>query len=299
MDKLQWCRENAPEAIRNESDELILITMETAWNDYCREHDVVSDTSTLNEINSDMDYMVTTLVSAFGDKLAFKGGYMLTKLIPDQARQTTDIDFSIQKSELYSDLQNTMRTIGDRFVAEGRISRYTVKDEIREFMSGGMDMYNAEGKKVLGIDVGWHDVTYGTTRTTIDIGDVRAFTIERMISDKVSAILSKKRFRRPKDIYDLYCITNCFDFNTSLVNDFILKRTGGAGADWGNFPFNETVLREYRKAYMSLRLSSIYRGHELPKPDFDAVMERFSTIYQGLRYLLKTPTWDHTKGMFV
>lgn len=251
-----------------------------------------------NEINSKMDYMVETLVRVFGDKLAFKGGYMLTKLMPNTARQTTDIDFSIGDSKLYHDLLKTMETIGNHFVDEGYISSYKIKDEIREFMSGGMDMYSSTGEKILGIDIGWHDISFGVTTTKIDICELSAFMVERMLADKITAILSRKRFRRPKDIYDLYCISNCFDFNTSLINEFILKRTQGAGADWNNFPFKEEIIVEYKKAYDKLILTSMYKNVSLNKPDFYEVMKRFNTICEQL-LKNKESFWDYKKGVFV
>lgn len=203
---------------------------------------------------------------------------MLTKLIPETARQTADIDFSIQDSELYQELISVMKRIGEEFIERGFIVSYTIKDVLERYRSGGMDMFDETGRKVLGIDIGWHDITFGTTTTTISIGDINAFTVERMLADKITAILSRKRFRRPKDIYDLYCITNCFDFDVNAVNDYILKRTEGAGAEWQNFPFNSVVLNEYKKAYDSLSLDSIYKDTKLPKPDFNDVINRFNSI---------------------
>lgn len=302
MTKLEWCKENAPDSIQELSDSEILCYMSDAYERFCANEslDVPIDSTELNSINSDMDFMVTVLTRAFGDKLAFKGGYMLTKLLPKYARQTTDIDFSIQKSELYKDLITVMHKIGDAFIDRGVIASYIVKPEVQQRKSGGMDMYDEHGSKILGIDIGWHDISFGTTTTCIDIEDVRAFTVERMLADKITAILSRKRFRRPKDIYDLYCITNCFDFDANVVNEFILKRTEGVGADWQNFPFNEKVITEYEKAYNKLQLNSIYTETRLNKPDFELVLKRFDCICNTLKHsnLLQT-FWDHTKGTFV
>ena len=301
MTKLEWCRSNAPEALRNLSDDEVLELMESSFQQFGK--DFVDDDESYesveyNAINSDMDYMVITLVRTFGDKLAFKGGYMLTKLIPDTARQTTDVDFSIQSSDLYAELIDTMHVIGKHLCQKGSISNYTVKEEIRPYMSGGMDMYDADGRKVLGIDVGWHDITFGTTTTTIDVCELRAFEVERMLADKVTAILSRKRFRRPKDIYDLYCITNCLDFNANKVNEYIMLRTEGQGADWRNFPFTEDVIREYEKAYNKLSLNSIRAGVTLDRPDFSDVLERFSVICRRLLNVESKPLWNAQRGWF-
>ncbi|MCM1215066.1 MAG: nucleotidyl transferase AbiEii/AbiGii toxin family protein [Lachnospiraceae bacterium] len=302
MTKLEWCRAHAPDAIRNLPDDELLTLMESAYNsEYIDKNISLHDMESVeyNPINDMMDYMVLTLVREFGDKLAFKGGYMLTKLIPESARQTTDIDFSIQTSALYQQLIQTMRAIGDHFIFESLISHYNIKEEIRGFMSGGMDMYDDSGAKVLGIDVGWHDISFGTQLTSISVGTVRAFSVERMLSDKITAILSRKKFRRPKDIYDLYCITNSMSFNAILVNEYIVKRTNGAGADWKNYPFSDDVLREYGKAYNSLKVHSIFKDRSVRKPDFDAVMCRFDTVCDKLLHPSFEFIWDPKAGVFI
>lgn len=300
MTKLEWCRDNAPNSIKELSDAEVLEYMSSAYEKFCEDEKIVVEerTADLNDINEQMDIMVTVLTRAFGDKITFKGGYMLTKLMPKYARQTTDIDFSIQSSELYKDLLVVMDRIGKSFVEKGFIAKYTIKPEVKQRMSGGMDMYDANGGKVLGIDIGWHDVTFGTTLTNINVGTVKAFTVERMLADKITAILSRKRFRRPKDIYDLYCITNCFDFDANLVNEYILRRTDGAGADWNNFPFSPEVLREYEKAYDKLSVQSIVKDNVIHKPDFDAIMERFNVICLGIQTADNKHLWKHIEGYF-
>ena len=300
MTKLEWCKANAPEALQSLEDTKLLEMMDSSYQRFCKNStvEVTINGKELNECNNYMDYMVEILVATFGNLIAFKGGYMLTKLIPNCARQTSDIDFSIADSDLYKELINTMITIGEKFISEGYINHYTIKDTISKTMSGGMNMYDNNGKKVLGIDVGWHDLSFGLTTTTIDIGSVNAFSIERMLSDKITAILSRKRFRRPKDIYDLYCITNCFDFDCNKVYDYILKRTNGTGADWCNFPFNESTLIQYERAYMSLRLISITKGEELERPPFRNVIERFYTICNRLVNIGTEPIWNHNDFMF-
>ena len=66
--------------------------------------------------------------------------------------------------------------------------------------------------------------------------------------------------------------------DANKVNEYILYRTQGVGADWQNFPFNEIVEREYRHAYDSLRLDSIRQGVKLEHVEFDLAYKRFNTI---------------------
>lgn len=303
-EKLAWCIEHAPDAIKKLSDTEILDYMSSSYDKFCEDNKttsvdsmIVEDTSETS-ITSMLDEMALVLSRLFGDRLAFKGGYMLSKMMPSVARQTADVDFSIQTSDIYASLIDAMNNIGDHFVKKGYIDHYVVKDTVQPKRSGGMDMYNANGSKVLGIDVGWHDLTFGTTTTCIDIGEVRSFTVERMLADKVTAILSRKRFKRAKDIYDLYCITNCFDFDANLVNDYILKRTEGVGAEWQNYPFNETVSREYARAYDALVVKSVKTSVQLDKPEFDVVLKRFYTLCNKLLYMSTKSHWRHDSRTF-
>lgn len=303
-EKLAWCIEHAPDAIKKLSDTEILNYMSSSYDKFCEDSKttsvdkmVVEDTSETS-ITSVLDEMALVLSRLFGDRLAFKGGYMLSKMMPEVARQTTDVDFSIQTSDIYASLIDAMNHIGEHFIEKGYIKNYIVKDTVQPNRSGGMDMYAADGSKVLGIDVGWHDITFGTTTTNINIGEVRAFTVERMLADKVTAILSRKRFRRPKDIYDLYCITNCFDFDANLVNDYILKRTEGVGAEWQNYPFNETVVREYEHAYNLLVVKSVETSVPLVKPSFEFVLDRFYLLCSRLLHPTDEMVWDHERLTF-
>ena len=300
MNKLEWCRANAPDAIKDAHDTELLEYMESSWEKFAPKESLQNESIvSLNEINSNIDSMVLTLLRIFGNESVFNGGYMLKKLIPDCARQTQDIDFSAQSSELYQSLINTMIAVGTRFVKAGIISNFKIRQTIVPHYSGGMDMYSASGAKILGIDVSWSDTLLGTTKTIIDIGEVSAFEIERMLADKISAILSRKRFRRPKDIYDLYCITNCFDFSVIKVNTYLKMREIECGVDWDNFPFNDKILVEYNKAYQALRLDSIVRNRQLDKPLFNDVMTRFINIVKGLRRDSDYVTWSSEKERFV
>ena len=302
MTKLEWCRTNAPDAIKNLPDDQLLELMEQAFNSIgINEIDQAEFESVeynLNNINNHLDYMVLELVRVFGNTLAFKGGYLLTKLIPDKARQTTDIDFSINNSDVYEKLKDELITISLYFINLGVIDDYKVKEEVLERKSGGVDFYK-DGRKILGVDVGLHRTNYGTRHWNLDIGTLSGFEVERMLADKISAILYRKRFRRPKDLYDLYCISESFDFKVDKVRKYILLRTDGLGADWDNYPFSEEVQREYKKAYDKLILDSIYQGIKLGRPSFEIVIERFNIIADCIKFESNLTTWKFECKHFV
>lgn len=240
------------------------------------------------------DYIALELAREFGNKLAFKGGYMLTKIMTETARRTVDVDLSILTDEIYDDIKTRLTAICEKFMADGIIDRYTVKDEIKERMTGGADMYK-DNIKVAGVDVGWHSLAYGISLYSINDTDVRGFSIERMLSDKITAILSRKRFRRPKDLYDIHAISSSFDINVAEVMNCIKMREqhSGIAIEWENYPFDEVIIKEYKKAYNKLIVESVYLGRVIEKPTFEEAFERFSIIVECL--LRDTEcTWNHS-----
>ena len=297
MNKLEWCRANAPDAIKDAPDDELLEYTESSWEKFAPKESLRNESIvSLKEINSNIDSMVLTLLQIFGNESAFNGGYMLKKLIPDCARQTQDIDFSAQSSELYQSLINTMIAVGTRFVKAGIISNFKIRQTIVPHYSGGMDMYNDSGAKILGIDVSWSDTLLGTTKAIIDIGEVSAFEVERMLADKIAATLSRKRFRRTKDIYDIFCITNCFDADLNKIRNYLEIRNADVTVEWENFPFSETVINELGKAYGRLVLEAIYSNTILEKPEFSSILGRFNAICLDVLDKEKT-IWSSKDGM--
>ena len=302
MTEIEWCRVNAPTLWKDLSDEELIKKMHQQYMSLNFDASAESFESVEfdpSDINQCLDYMVLELNREFGNKLAFKGGYMLTKLMKTRARQTSDIDFSILSNEIYESIKTKLVAISEHLLALGVIDSYKIKETIQPTMSGGVDMYK-NGVKLLGADVGWHDISYGTVIRNLDVGSLNSFEVERMLADKITAILSRKRFRRPKDIYDLYCISETMTFDAYKINSYILKRTEGKGADWHNFPFSDDIIREYEKAYNSLKLVSAYSGEELVRPDFESVLDRFNEI----AYRVKGPDfiyhiWDVDRKCFV
>ena len=263
--------------------------------------DVIPNSVEYDKYDNDQyyDYIALELAREFGNKLAFKGGYMLTKIMAETARRTVDVDLSILSDEVYDDIRSRLKAICEKFLSEGVIDSYEVKPEVKPSMSGGCSMYK-DGKKIMGVDVGWHDLSYGITVHDTPVGRLRGFEIERMLADKISAILSRKRFRRPKDIYDVCMIMHSFSFNTEKIKLYIQKREehSGVETEWCNFPFSETILKEYGRAYDSLKINSVYKNRVISKPEFRYAYDKFSTLVTNLLAENALPIWDYAMQIF-
>ncbi len=223
-----------------------------------------------------MDYIVQTITNELGAKnLAYKGGYILNKRIPN-IRKTFDVDFSIANRELYEDVKHVLHDLGDFFVSQKVIESYRVKDYVNETKSGGIK-FKREGYE-LGVDVGLHPLAIGITSLTLEFGEVFAFSIERSIADKIAVLCSRKRFRRVKDLYDIYMMIRHFNVEGKLLCECLELRQ----VEWNEYPDDEETLTQLAFAYHKL---NIYRGDSMismMKPEFEEVMILFSIFCKPL-----------------
>ncbi|MCM1172519.1 MAG: nucleotidyl transferase AbiEii/AbiGii toxin family protein [Clostridium sp.] len=244
-----------------------------------------------NPTNQDMlDYMVLVIARYVSCDKAFKGGYMLNQLLPSESRMTHDADFSIAKKEDYDEIKNILVKIAQKFKKNGLIKTYKVKDEITETSSGGIDIYDMQGVKILGVDVGLHDISWGVKSYDFKIVTSKAFEVERMLSDKVTAITTRKRFRRTKDLYDVFVITSNFDFDYKKLQQYVAMHDT---VQWENLPFSEEILVQYEHAWDKLILTNML-GENLNKPAFNIVLKRYYDIAMSLKYDEIHEKWQHT-----
>lgn len=238
-----------------------------------------------------LDYIMLFICERIDIKIpVFKGGYVLTKLIPDVARATEDIDFSISEARQYEDLKMVLDDLGKNLMQLDIIDSYEIKPTIGERSSGGITM-NMPTNKNLKIDIGWHDLSYGVTNWKWEGFECNRFEIERMLADKISAIFSRKRFRRTKDIYDFYVLTNNFDVSMKKLIEYINSR---GLIDWNADPFRVEVVEQYAIAYDKLIVTTI-EGEEIKKPELNNILSRLKEFVDNYDEL---KVWKHVSREF-
>jgi len=214
--------------------------------------------------DSVLDYIVFVITMRLGlENIAYKGGYILNKLIPN-TRKTYDVDFSIARKELYEDIKIVLGEIGNILISKGIIDNYKIKDDISETSSGGIKFIK-DNTTILGADVGLHSLGYGITSIRLDFIDVNRFAVERSLSDKISVICSRKRFRRVKDLYDTYMLISLYNINGNILTECLSHRD----VNFELMPIDETVIVQLKNAYNKLTLGSPER--DSLKPDFKEV----------------------------
>lgn len=255
--------------------------------------EVTKDSSNLEVL----DFIVLYVCTHIQQHFALKGGYALSKLL-EFPRATKDVDFSIEIQEDYDKFKTVLVDIGEILIDKGFITSYDVKDTISTTMSGGIK-YKRDGVEVLGVDIGLHQLRSGVGKVDIGFAETNMFKPERMLADKISAILSRKRFRRVKDIYDVYCITNTFDLDYKLLKELTDLRMEGQEGNWENIPFNEMVLVQYAHAWDKLKLVEMITDEPMKKPAFDEVIARFYKLTRPLKYNDTVKSWSSTHGRWL
>ena len=239
-----------------------------------------------------LDYIMIFLCERINIEYSyFKGGYVLTKLLPEEARSTQDIDFSISEISQYEDIKIVLKDLGETLLNAGIINKYEIKPVITKESTGGIKMTPIDRTSNIKIDIGWHDLSWGVQSWNCLGFNCKRFEVERMLADKISTIYSLKRFRRIKDIYDVYILTNNFDVDFKKLADYISKRNT---IDWNENPFDIIVLTEYGKAYNTLNIKST-KGFNINKPAFSVVVERLKCLMSKYG---QNVIWNHMTKEF-
>lgn len=242
-------------------------------------------------IDAYLDYIFTVLVRYLGVYSVFKGGYILNKRIP-RARATTDIDFSISNKTDAGHVYQVLKEIGEVFVTKGAAEDYTVQENISETSSGRLKITLQDGTQV-GVDVGLHDLSYGVQEYQDAEMKYKVFSVERSLADKISVFMSYKRFRRIKDLYDIYVFSKHCDIDYELLRQCVEKRC--SDIDWNMIPFTDNIVEQVVRAWSKLDLVRI-AGPGKVHPDFSAVeaLDRFYEIVGPLKqYDREIKRWKH------
>lgn len=158
---------------------------------------------------------------------AFKGGYVLSKALPN-IRRTGDIDITILNEHTFELATANLRSYLDSLVSNGYIWGYKFKApkiEGTRNISGGVKLYakrdeNSPKWVLCGIDMSIHPLDNGVE---LSVDGYPQYTKEHMLSDKVSALYGSERnvLRRIRDVLDIYLIlsiSNRLDFRLFYCN---------------------------------------------------------------------------------
>ena len=153
-----------------------------------------------------MDKIAVTVINCLHDKhsFSFKGGWVLSKIYPNDFRRTCDVDMSIINKSIFDDLKVKLEELCENLISIGEIHNYKITEPNPDRKrSGGVKMFrltpNGIRYKASGLDVSVKDLSKGVSLLKIGIP---IFTFERMMSDKLKVLFSSSCVRRVKDVFD-------------------------------------------------------------------------------------------------
>lgn len=146
-------------------------------------------------------------------------------------------------------------------------------------MLRGIDYYRVNRDKV-SLDIGVrYDNPVCTTWEIEGFKYVIGFTIESMLSDKIHARFTVKRFRRTKDLYDVVSMLNEFPVDTKKLRDCLNSR---GQLDVAQSPTKQEFADQYKQAYSTLKVLSVGSKTSIEKPSFDHCMAVLDTLLTNI-----------------
>lgn len=233
------------------------------------------------------------------DGIVLKGGFRLIQTL-ERSRTTQDIDFSIDKGDGWKNLQDAIRASVDSLGSE--MCEIVSIREPQETMSAKIEILIKPISTVIGIDASWEPIKVGAMKLNILGVSINAYTLCHVLSDKYCAMFSKKRFRRTKDLYDIYNILSNSDIDYAEFDDVVKHNRNQI--DWERTPIRDDVIKEYEKAWNKLVVRTIGHNHAavtIQKPDFSSAFSIACDFI--LRYKMLsdsgevTGTWENQNGI--
>ena len=222
------------------------------------------------------------------ENIVLKGNILLNTYLPNQARLTEDLDMGILSEELYnSKVKPLLGNFGEYLIENGKIDFYTIK-EIEPRRSGGIECKKGD-TTVYSVDISLLEpLQYSIDTTVVDGQECRVASVEKILSDKIMSTLSRKRFRRVKDLFDLKIILdNIKEYDITKVVSIIKEKYTQEEIEllFNNHPFNDIVIENLHHAYKKLNITSFTHNEidENFKPDFYEAIETVNIFVNDLK----------------
>lgn len=183
------------------------------------------------------------------DGIVLKGGFLLVNTLSN-SRLTRDKDFSIDKKIGWKNLLQAIHTSVDGLGQDFFI--FKVREPM-EAMSGKIEIKQLSSGRVIGIDASWEPIEVGAKQTNILGVKIDTYTICHILADKYCAIHSERRFRRPKDLYDVYNILLNYDVSYKEFDDVVEHCRNKI--DWSETPITDAVAEKYKENWDTLDFS--------------------------------------------
>lgn len=245
--------------------------------------DKQDDTDSVEFIEEDepLSRVLLGLARILGSGTNFNGGFGLTKAALTVKSSSEDMDSYIRESDFYWQLLNTVQLTCECFKRHNYIGNYIIYEEVNDQTMKLLDLFDAGNNLILSIEAHWFFTGsfIVLTRYTKHISDI----FHKLTAIKLTCLLSNSELERPKDLYDIYCLNQCYCVNTKTIAKFMRRKI-----NWSNYPVTADQLRNWMKRYNTMQLVDVSTQTRRLKPDFFTVRRDFVTIMYNLYYHKET-----------
>lgn len=238
-------------------------------------------------------------LSRYADNLILKGGMFVYTLTQFESRPTKDVDFLLkQLAGSVESIQNVIREIlaidtGNDYIwfeAEG----FETISLMREYPGISFQLIGhiKDTKTPFTVDLGIDDVVVpGTIKRSIPVQlegftepVISTYSLESTIAEKYEAILQRLEMTsRMKDFYDIYYLSNMFDYDGRVLQQAIWETLQKRGTQY-NKDSLQTIGYFVGDAGMQNKWKQYLKAQKLKEPEFDVVVQAM------LKFL--GPVWD-------
>ncbi len=236
--------------------------------------------------------------SKYADHLVLKGGMFIYTLSHFASRSTADIDFLLQQEP--GSIENIQRMVAEIISVDSENNFVQLTSQGYEAISP-QRKYKGVSFQLVGqikntktpfnVDIGVGDVIIpNPERLTVPVqledfkpATVLAYSLESTVAEKFEALIQRQLLTsRMKDIYDIYYLSNQFDFDGNLLQQAIWQTLSNRGTFYEADSLDKVIVLSDDPEIQVRWRQFLYRT-KLPELDLQLV---FLRIEQFLR-----PVW--------
>ena len=237
--------------------------------------------------------------SKYADHLVLKGGMFIYTLSRFASRSTADIDFLLQQEP--GSMQDVKRMVAEiisvdsenNFVQLTSQSYETISPQ-RKYKGVSFQLMGQikNTKTVFNVDIGIGDVIVpDPERLTVPVqledfepATVLAYSLESTVAEKFEALIQRQLLTsRMKDIYDIYYLSNQFDFDGNLLQQAIWKTLKNRGTFFETESLDKVIALS-DDPEIQVRWRQFLNRTKLPELDLELVFLRIK--------LFLRPVWN-------
>lgn len=238
-------------------------------------------------------------MSKYADNLVLKGGLFIYTLTNFESRATVDIDFLMRQ------LPNSVEEI-EKIITE--ILSVDTGNDFIELSSKGFETISPQRKykgvsfQIMGkikntrtpfnVDLGVGDIIVPKSEKRVipvqldefTKPEISTYSLESTIAEKFDAILQLLEMTsRMKDFYDIYYLSNMFDFDGRKLQEAIFETLQNRGTTYSRDSLDK--IKEFANDAQMISKWNLYlRTIKMPELEFKTVIESIYTFLD--------PVWD-------